>query len=144
MHKKPIANNPNGIEIQELFIKPGRLVKEIKPVDKKKFSVVFKYLDKFLRLFCQRFSQKHLKKKCIEDIYSWTLNRLNGEDGLGGIFPAMVNALIALQIDEKQRFKKQIEICKKSINRLIVEKKMMPIVNRAFHLFGTLDGWDMC
>ena len=35
----------------------------------------------------------------------------------------MVNALIALQIDEKQRFKKQIEICKKSINRLIVENK---------------------
>ena len=63
------------------------------------------------------------KKKCIEDVYSWTLDRLNGEDGLGGIFPAMVNALIALQIDEKQRFKKQIEICKKSINRLIVENK---------------------
>ena len=123
MHKKPIANNPNGIEIQELFIKPGRLIKEIKPVDKKKFSIVFKYLDKFLRLFLPKVFSRTFKKKCIEDIYSWTLDRLNGEDGLGGIFPAMVNALIALQIDEKQRFKKQIEICKKSINRLIVENK---------------------
>ena len=35
----------------------------------------------------------------------------------------MVNALIVLKIDEKQRFKKQIEICKKSIENLIVEKK---------------------
>ena len=53
----------------------------------------------------------------------WVLERLNGKDGLGGIFPAMVNALIALKIDEKQRFKKQIEVCKKSINNLVVENK---------------------
>ena len=62
MHKKPIANNPNGIEIQELFIKPGRLIKEIKPVDKKKFSIVFKYLDKFLRLFLPKVFSRTFKK----------------------------------------------------------------------------------
>ena len=123
MHKKPMANNPNGIEIQELFIKPGRLVKEIKPADNKKFSVIFKTLDKFSRLFLPRLFSKKFKKKCIEDIYVWILERLNGEDGLGGIFPAMVNALIAFKIDHKQRFKKHIEVCKKSINNLIVEKK---------------------
>ena len=59
MHKKPLANNPNGIDIQELFIKPGRLIKEIKPADNKKFSIVFKYLDKILRLF---FTKGFLKK----------------------------------------------------------------------------------
>ena len=123
MHKKPIANNPNGVDIQELFIKSGRQVKDIKPADNQKFSIVFKYLDKFLRLFLPRLFSKKFKKKCIENIYEWILERLNGEDGLGGIFPAMVNALIALQIDEKQRFKKQIEVCKKSINNLIVENK---------------------
>ena len=42
---------------------------------------------------------------------------------MGGIFPAMVNALVALKIDEKQRFKKQVEVCKQSINNLIVENK---------------------
>ena len=123
MDRKPLANNPNGIDIQELFIKSGRLINYIKPADEKKFSIVFKYLDKILRLSVPKIFSKKFKQKCIEDTYLWVLERLNGEDGLGGIFPAMVNALIALKIDEKQRFKKQIEVCKKSINNLVVENK---------------------
>ena len=31
LDKKPLANNPNGVDIQEIFIKPGRLIDEIKP-----------------------------------------------------------------------------------------------------------------
>ena len=123
MDRKPLANNPNGIDIQELFVKSGRLINYIKPADEKKFSIVFKYLDKILRLSVPKIFSKKFKQKCIEDTYSWVLERLNGKDGLGGIFPAMVNALIALKIDEKQRFKKQIEVCKKSINNLVIENK---------------------
>ena len=37
MDKKPLANNPNGIDIQELFIKSGRLINNIKPADEKNF-----------------------------------------------------------------------------------------------------------
>ena len=33
MDRKPLANNPNGIDIQELFIKSGRLINNIKPAD---------------------------------------------------------------------------------------------------------------
>ena len=76
-----------------------------------------------MRLSVPKIFSKKFKQKCIEDTYLWVLERLNGKDGLGGIFPAMVNALIALKIDEKQRFKKQIEVCKKSINNLVVENK---------------------
>ena len=123
MDKKPLANNPNGVDIQEIFIKPGRLIDEIKPADNKKFSYIFKYLDKIIRFFLPSLITKRFKQRCTEDIYRWVLERLNGEDGLGGIFPAMVNALVALKIDEKQRFKKQVEVCKKSINNLIVENK---------------------
>ena len=47
MDRKPLANNPNGIDIQELFIKSGRLINYIKPADEKKFSIVFKYSPKF-------------------------------------------------------------------------------------------------
>ncbi|MEC8265218.1 MAG: squalene--hopene cyclase [Pseudomonadota bacterium] len=123
MDKKPLANNPNGVDIQEIFIKPGRLIEEIKPADNKKFSYIFKYLDKIIRFFLPSLITKRFKQRCTEDIYKWVLERLNGEDGLGGIFPAMVNALVALKIDEKQRFKKQVEVCKQSINNLIVENK---------------------
>ena len=66
---------------------------------------------------------KNYKKKCIDNIYKWVSIRLNGVDGLGGIFPAMVNALIAFKIDEENRYEKQIEICKQAIDNLVVEKK---------------------
>ena len=85
MNKKPLANNPNGIDIHELFITPGKQINNIKPADNKKFSVIFKYLDKILRLFFKGLLKK-FEKKCIEDTYIWILERLNGEDGLGGIF----------------------------------------------------------
>ena len=55
------------------------------------------------RIFFPNFISKNYKRKCIDDIYEWVSERLNGVDGLGGIFPAMVNALIAFKIDEKKR-----------------------------------------
>ena len=41
---------------------------------------------------------KNLKVNCENIAIEWTITRLNGEDGLGGIFPAMVNSLMALKI----------------------------------------------
>ena len=72
----------------------------------------------------------------------WILKRLNGLDGLGGIFPAMVNALIALTIVDKNKYLQEIKIAQKAIDKLIVEKKdYAPTANPVFLLFGTLDGW---
>ena len=123
MNKKPLANNPNGIDITELFVNSRRSSSKIKPVKNSKYSKIFLYLDKVMRITFPLIFSNKFKKNCSEDIYKWILERLNGEDGLGGIFPAMVNALIALRIDEKKRFEKEIEICKKSIDNLIVEQK---------------------
>ena len=81
---------------------------------------------------------------CIEKSYKWIIERLNGEDGLGGIFPAMVNSLIAMKIDKKSRFDREILIAKKAINNLVVEKGIQPTVNLASHPYGILDGWVMC
>ena len=41
------------------------------------------------------------------------LKRLNGLDGLGGIFPAMVNALIALTIVDKKKYSQEINIARR-------------------------------
>ncbi len=123
MNKKPLANNPNGIDITELFVNPRDPISKIKPAKNSKYSEIFLYLDKVMRTTFPLIFSNKFKKNCSEDIYKWILKRLNGEDGLGGIFPAMVNALIALRIDEKNRFKKEIEICKKSIDNLIIEQK---------------------
>ncbi len=123
MNKKPLANNPNNISIEELFINPNTSP-SVKAVNSSGFfSSFFLVLDKVARFYFPNFVSKNYKKKCIDNIYEWVSKRLNGKDGLGGIFPAMVNALIAFKIDEKNRYEKQIEICKEAIDNLIVEKK---------------------
>ena len=102
MHRKPAANNPQNISISELF-KKEQFISKVKPTKKDCFkSKFFVYLDKFARLTFPIFFLKNYKESCVEKSYSWILERLNHEDGLGGIFPAMVNALICLSIDQKK------------------------------------------
>ena len=123
MNKKPLANNPNNISIEELFINLNKSP-VVKAVNSSGFfSSLFLVLDKMARFFFPNFISKNYKRKCIDDIYQWVSERLNGVDGLGGIFPAMVNALIAFKIDEENKYEKQFKICKQAIENLIVEKK---------------------
>jgi len=123
MNKKPVANNPNNISIEELFINFNKSP-SVKPVDSSGFySSLFLVLDKITRFFFPNFVSENYKRKCIDNIYEWVSKRLNGRDGLGGIFPAMVNASIAFKIDEENRYEKQIEICKQAIDNLVIEKK---------------------
>ena len=64
-----------------------------------------------------------MKEESKKDIINWLLPRLNGEDGLGGIFPAMVNALIAFKTVDENKYKNQILTIKKSIDNLVIEQK---------------------
>ena len=123
MNKKPLANNPNNISIDELF-KDSKKQPNVKSVEGSRItSNLFLVLDKLARFFFPKLISNNFKNKCIDSAYQWIIKRLNGKDGLGGIFPAMVNALIALNIDEKRRYTKYIPTCKESIDNLIVEKK---------------------
>lgn len=89
---------------------------------KNKLSKFFIYIDKFARKIFPFFTKKY-KTNCEKQAIKWIVKRINGEDGLGGIFPAMVNSLIALIISDKKRYFKEIELAMKAINKLIVEKK---------------------
>ncbi len=120
MHEKPLANNPNVINIKELFTKKKIFKKKI--FDQNFFSVLFLFLEKLSRKVFPLLPKK-LKENSKKEIISWLLPRLNNEDGLGGIFPAMVNALIAFRTIDKTKFKKEILTIRKSIDKLIIEKK---------------------
>ena len=123
MNKKPLANNPNGISVNELFKNQERKI-NVKGVDGSKFtSNLFLIFDKLARYFFPKFFSNNFKNQCIDSAYEWTTERLNGKDGLGGIFPAMVNSLIAMTLDDKKKYTKHIPLCRQSIDNLIVEKK---------------------
>ncbi len=123
MNKRPIASNPNKISIKELFSDAKNSSKKIDMISQKnKLSKFFIYIDKFARKIFPFFTKKY-KTNCEKQAIKWIVKRINGEDGLGGIFPAMVNSLIALIISDKKRYFKEIELAMKAINKLIVEKK---------------------
>ena len=123
MNRKPFASNPNKISITELYSCTKNSSRKIDIIAKDNvLSKFFIYLDRFARVLFPFFSGK-FKKDCEKIAIKWIIQRINGEDGLGGIFPAMVNSLIALSIVDKHKYSKEIKLAHKAINRLIVEKK---------------------
>jgi squalene-hopene/tetraprenyl-beta-curcumene cyclase len=94
--KKPIAKNPRKIGIRELFttapekerhyfLRAGLLAKAFLL-----FDHVGRLIDPLVPAKMRELATRRAEK--------WFVDRLNGEDGLGAIFPAMVNALEAMAI----------------------------------------------
>ncbi|MCQ4190069.1 squalene--hopene cyclase [Methylocystis suflitae] len=121
MTKKPRAKNPRNIHIAELFTTPPEEVK-VWPKGEHQtwpWANIFGQIDKLLRLI-----EPHMpngpRERSIELAMKWTTERLNGVDGLGGIFPSMVNSLLMYDVlgapDSDER-KKQ---AREAIERLLV------------------------
>ncbi|MDE2460786.1 MAG: squalene--hopene cyclase [Gammaproteobacteria bacterium] len=88
------ACNPRGVNVRELFAVPPERERHWFSV-RSLLNRVFLYLEHSARLFeplIPGFVRRRALKRCEE----WMVARLNGEDGLGAIFPAMVNAYEAL------------------------------------------------
>jgi squalene-hopene/tetraprenyl-beta-curcumene cyclase len=94
--RKPVAKNPRNVHIRELFTtapekerdyfrRPGLLAK------------AFLLADRLGRMIDPLIPAR-MRETATRRAETWMLERLNGEDGLGAIFPAMVNALEAMVI----------------------------------------------
>ncbi|MBV9553231.1 MAG: squalene--hopene cyclase, partial [Alphaproteobacteria bacterium] len=93
MAKRPRAANPRGISIAELFVEPPERVRDwIMPSTPTVTARAFSVLDRILRRLEPTFPP-YMRDRAITRAAAFVDERLNGEDGLGGIFPAMVNAL---------------------------------------------------
>ena len=95
MALKPRAKNPTGVTIDELFAEPPSQIRTwITNPTGRAWGDFFVSLDKVLRVVEPRFPQR-MRQRAIDKAMAWTRERLNGEDGLGGIFPAMANSVMA-------------------------------------------------
>jgi squalene-hopene/tetraprenyl-beta-curcumene cyclase len=98
--RKPVARNPRNVHVPELFTTPPDREKNYFrniPGHSGWAAAAFRVLDRLGRMvdpFIPRSVREHATRRAEE----WTLARLNGEDGLGAIFPAMVNALEVMVI----------------------------------------------
>jgi squalene-hopene/tetraprenyl-beta-curcumene cyclase len=92
MALRPRARNPHDVTINELFIEPPEAVRDwITGPTSSPWSVAFGMLDRLLRV-AEPFFPADPRRRAIEKAVAFVTERLNGEDGLGAIFPAMANA----------------------------------------------------
>jgi squalene-hopene/tetraprenyl-beta-curcumene cyclase len=92
---KPRARNPRGITIDELFVRPPSELRGLQRGghQKEPWASFFFALDTVLRGAEPMFPGDS-RKSAIAKAEAFVDERLNGEDGLGAIFPAMANAVM--------------------------------------------------
>ncbi len=116
---KACAKNPRQIGVRELFVTP--------PEQERHYFVAttlasrfFLALDKIGRLIDPLIPQA-LRRRAVQKAVDWFTPRLNGEDGLGAIFPPMVNAYEALDLLGTARNHPTMVTCRKALRNLVVE-----------------------
>lgn len=117
---KATAKNPNNVSIRELFITDPFKEKKYFPI-RSKTNAIFLLLERSARL-CSGLIPGIIHRHAIKRAETWFIERLNGEDGLGAIFPAMVNAHEALAIlgyPKQHPLRKQT---KQALEKLVVDQ----------------------
>lgn len=95
MDRKPQAANPDGIDIRELFETPPEDERRyIENPTGKLLGSAFLALDTIVRRTEPLFPPR-LRRRAIAKAVAFVSDRLNGDHGIGGIFPAMANAAMA-------------------------------------------------
>src|SRR5689334_20139388 len=95
MALQPRARNPHGVAIQELFRTPPEQVRDwIRgPYRSVWWGPFFKVVDSVLRVAQPRFPQRS-RNSALAKAVRFVTERLNGDDGLGGIYPAIANSVM--------------------------------------------------
>ena len=94
MALRPKARNPRGIGIPELFCTPPEQVTDwIRGPYRSGWGRFFKGVDVVLRA-AEPLFPKGRAQRAIDKAVALVTERLNGEDGLGAIYPAMANSVM--------------------------------------------------
>ena len=92
---RPRARNPRGVGIDELFVQPPMSLRALArgPHQKEPWASLFFALDAVLEVLEPHFP-KAARTRAMARATAFVDERLNGENGLGAIFPAMANAVM--------------------------------------------------
>jgi squalene-hopene/tetraprenyl-beta-curcumene cyclase len=119
---KPVARNPRGTGVDEIFIQPPHQVvrgRSRAPHQKLLWFAAFNTIDTTLR-FCEPLLPSALRRRAIAKAVSFIKERLNGQDGLGAIFPAMANAVMAFATLGYPEDHPDRRVARLAIDRLLV------------------------
>lgn len=117
---KPRAVNPLNVHIRELFITPPEDERHYFDPPRSLLARIFLLFDKLAHVF-DAHPPKWLRRRALKRAEAWMLPRLNGEDGLGAIFPAMVNACEALALLGYSQDESPLREARQSVRNLLIE-----------------------
>jgi squalene-hopene/tetraprenyl-beta-curcumene cyclase len=118
---KPRAKNPKGVGIDELFLQDPRSIGMTAkaPHQSLAWFALFRALDRILRVVEPLFP-KSLRKRAIDAALAFTEERLNGEDGMGAIYPPMANIVMMYDALGKDENFPPRAITRRGIDKLLV------------------------
>jgi squalene-hopene/tetraprenyl-beta-curcumene cyclase len=120
MAKKPLARNAKGVRIDELFLEPPQTIGPAPkaPQQKASWFWFFRGVDNVLRA-AEPYFPKRTRQRAFDRAVAWVSERLNGEDGLGAIFPAMANSVMMFDVLGYPESHPQRAIARASIEKLL-------------------------
>src|ERR1700744_5335741 len=118
---KPRAKNPKGIGIDELFLEDPRSIGMTPkaPHQSLGWFLLFRALDSVLRVIEPLFPKK-LRARAIDAAVAFIEERLNGEDGVGAIYPPMANTVMMYDALGKDAQYPPRAVTRRGLDRLLV------------------------
>jgi squalene-hopene/tetraprenyl-beta-curcumene cyclase len=118
---KPVAKNPRAVTIDELFVENPR---EIGPPEKAPHQslawfTVFRVIDAVLRA-AEPWFPVSLRQRALARAVEFVTERLNGEDGLGAIYPAIANSVMMFEALGFPKDHPDAATARAAVDRLVV------------------------
>ncbi len=118
---KRSSRNPRQIHIPELILKLPKKRRHYFPT-RSGLNRLFLYFE-FLTSLTDPFIPGKMRKHALKKAENWIIERLNGDGGLGAIFPAMINAYEALDALGYSADHTYRQTAKKALQDLLVVKE---------------------
>ena len=117
--KRPVARNSRAVHVKELFVPDATHASDRAPHQNRYWSAFFVVLDRVLKLV-DPYWPKQLRSRAVARCVSWVTERLNGEDGLGAIYPAMANSVMMYDALGYPEDHPDRAIARKSVENLLI------------------------
>ncbi|MCA1408268.1 squalene--hopene cyclase [Ensifer sp. IC3342] len=118
---KPRAKNPWAVDIEELFLQDPKSVGMTPKAPHQSWCwfLLFRGIDCILRVI-EPLLPKKLRERAIASALAFTEERLNGEDGMGAIYPSMANIVMMYDALGKDEHFPPRAITRRAIDKLLV------------------------
>ena len=118
---QPLARNPRGVSVKELFEEDPREIgtPERAPHQNPGWFYFFQAADRILRV-AEPLFPRALRRRAIDAAVAFITERLNGEDGLGAIYPAMANTVMMFDVLGYAKDHPHVVLARTAVEKLVV------------------------